>query len=153
MINPGSGVIFQNKVFHRNSNRWQIFKIPPTMRIRKSCGKSRKFCVKIKFPVECTAVTDRLLHACPKNFQHVRRSFSVEPTTRVFSGCQISCQLLAFQSISVLNSGRPKTSFNRTFLIFEPSFMFVFIEFSADCLLYIDLPNHKVERPESPVVH
>ena len=56
---------------------------------------------KIKFPVECTpVVTDRLLHACPKNFQHVRRSFSVEPTTRVFSGCQISCQLLAFQSIS-----------------------------------------------------
>ena len=32
---------------------------------------------KIKFPVECTpVVTDRLLHACPKNFQHVRRSFS-----------------------------------------------------------------------------
>lgn len=47
------------------------------------------------------------LHACPKNFQHVRRSFSTShPTTRVFSGCQISCQFRAFQSISKASSFR-----------------------------------------------
>ena len=66
---------------------------------------------KSSVPVECTQwQTDRQTRLCHTTiFTPVRKTFNtsvdlfpplIRPTTRVFSGCQISCQFGAFQSIS-----------------------------------------------------
>ena len=79
------------------------------IRLQLSCTalRSRKSSV----PVECTQwQTDRQTRLCHTTiFTPVRKTFNtsvdlfpplIRPTTRVFSGCQISCQFGAFQSIS-----------------------------------------------------